>query len=96
MHTLTHRYIYSHPQTDCFVVSQLISVARHTGCFKLGLKSTQLYIRLSIIPLSHHSTYINSEIIRHYVVAFTCLYFLTEYQCDQFLQRALHCMSGSH
>ena len=39
--------------TDSFVVSQLISVARHVGMFKLGLKPAQLYIRLSIIPLSH-------------------------------------------
>ena len=25
-------YIYCHPQTDCFIVSQLFSVARHVGC----------------------------------------------------------------
>ena len=24
-------YIYCHPQTDCFIVSQLFSVARHAG-----------------------------------------------------------------
>ena len=39
--------------TDCFIVSQLFSGARHVGCFKLGLKPIQLYIRLSIILLSH-------------------------------------------
>ena len=39
--------MYCCPQTDCFVVSQLFSVARHVGRFKLGLKPTQLYIRLS-------------------------------------------------
>ena len=33
-------YIYSHPQTDCFVLSQLFSVARHAGFFKLGSKPT--------------------------------------------------------
>ena len=27
-------YIYCHPQTDCFVVSQLFSVARLIKCFK--------------------------------------------------------------
>ena len=27
-------YIYCHPQTDCFVISQLFTVARHTRCFK--------------------------------------------------------------
>ena len=44
--------------TDCFIGSQLISVARHVGRFKLGLKPGQIYIRLSIILLSHQSTYI--------------------------------------
>ena len=33
--------IYCHPQTDCFVVSQLFSVARHVGRLKLGSKSAQ-------------------------------------------------------
>ena len=28
-----------HPQTDCFVVSQFIRMAKHTGRFKLGLKN---------------------------------------------------------
>ena len=37
-HTHTHIYIYSYPQTDYLVVSQLFSVARHAGYFKLGLK----------------------------------------------------------
>ena len=51
-------YIYrerereSHPLTDCFIVSQLFSVARHTGCFKLESKSAYLYTRLDILPLS--------------------------------------------
>ena len=31
-------YIYIHPQTECFVVSQIISMARHTRCFQLGSK----------------------------------------------------------
>ena len=39
--------IYSHPQTDCFVVSQLFSVARHVGHLKLGSKPAQLYVRLA-------------------------------------------------
>ena len=42
-------YIYCHLQTDCFVVSQLFSVARHVGRLKLGSKPTQLYVRLSIV-----------------------------------------------
>ena len=31
-------YIYSHPQTDCFVLSELFSVARHAGRSKPGSK----------------------------------------------------------
>ena len=62
-------YIYSHPQRDCFVVSQLISVARHAGHFKLGLKPAPHDIRLSIIPLSHQLIYVSSGIRRRHVVA---------------------------
>ena len=43
----THTYIYSHPQTDCFVLSELFSVARHAGRSKPGSKPDQLYVRLS-------------------------------------------------
>ena len=39
--------------TDCFVVSQLFSNARHAGRFKVGSKPAYLYARLSILPLSH-------------------------------------------
>ena len=56
-------YIYCHPKTDCFVVSQLFSVARHVGRFKLGLIPAQIYVRLNIILLSQQSTYISSGII---------------------------------
>ena len=28
--------MYNHPQANCFIVSQLISVARHVRCLKLG------------------------------------------------------------
>ena len=41
---------------DCFVVSQLFSVARHVGRLKLGSKPTQLYVRLSIRPLDQKHT----------------------------------------
>ena len=68
-------YIYCYSQTDCFIILQLFSVARHVGHFKLGLKPTQLYVRLSIILLSHQSTNVSSGIIRHYVVAFIFLHF---------------------
>ena len=57
-------YIYCHPQTDCFVVSQLFSVARHVEPWKLGSKPAQLYVRLSIIPLSQQAHHVSSGIIR--------------------------------
>ena len=89
-------YIYCHPQTGCFLVSQLLSVTRHIGCLKLGSKPNQLYIRLSIILLSQQENRVSSGIIRHYVVAFVCLHScLTGYQSAQFIRRALHYMSGS-
>ena len=40
-------FIYCHPQTDCFVLSELFSVARHAGRSKPGSKPVQLYVRLS-------------------------------------------------
>ena len=36
-------YIYYHPQTDCFVVSQFISVAKYAKDFKMGWKPGWLY-----------------------------------------------------
>ena len=52
-------YIYILLSKDrLFFVSQLFSVARHAGCFKLGSKPTQLYVRFSILPLSHRQFYI--------------------------------------
>ena len=38
-------YIYCHPQTDSFVVSQLFIMARHVGRLKLGSKPAKLYLR---------------------------------------------------
>ena len=57
-------YIYSHPQTDCLVVSQLFTVARHVRRLKLGPKPTQLYVRYSIIPFSQQAYHVSSGIIR--------------------------------
>ncbi len=50
-------------------------MTRHVGRLKLGSKPTQLYVRLSIIPLSHLVTYNSLGIIRYYVIAFVCLRF---------------------
>ena len=52
-------YIYCHPQTDCSVVSQLFSVARHVGRLKLGSKLTQRYVRLSIRPLGQQAYHVS-------------------------------------
>ena len=46
-------YMYSHPQTDCFGLSELFSVARRAGRSKPGLKPVQLYVRLCFRPLGH-------------------------------------------
>ena len=44
-------YIYCHPQTNCFVLSELLCVARHVGRSKPGSKPIQLYVTLSLRPL---------------------------------------------
>ena len=56
-------YIYI--LSDCFVVSQLFRVAKHVARLKLGSKPTQLFIRLSIIPLSQQMNHVSSGIIRY-------------------------------
>ena len=53
-----HTYIYSHLQTDCFVISKLFSVARHAGRSKPGSKPVQLYVRLSFRPLGHQADHV--------------------------------------
>ena len=51
-------YIYCHPQTDCFVISELFSVARHVRRSKPGSKPIQLYIRLSLRPLGQQAYHV--------------------------------------
>ena len=51
-------YIYSHPQTDCFVLSELFSVARHAERSKPGSKHVQLYVRLCFRPLVHQADHV--------------------------------------
>ena len=60
--------------TDRLVVSQLFSVARHAGHFKLGSKPVQLNVRLSILPLIHQETYVNFGNY-NVLLAFICLHF---------------------
>ena len=55
MYIYIYIYIYYHPQTDCFVVLQLFSVARNVGRLNVGSKPAQLYVRLSIRPLGQQA-----------------------------------------
>ena len=48
MYICIYIYIYRNPQTDCFVLSELFSVARHAGRSKLESKPVQLYDRLRL------------------------------------------------
>ena len=73
-------YVCILSSTDCLVVSQPFSVARHVGCLKLGSKSTQLYARLSIRPFGQQAYHIGKGIIRYFVATavamFVCLHFI--------------------
>ena len=54
--TFVYVYIYCHPQTDCFVLSGLFSVARQVRFPKLGSKPGCLKRQSKILPLSHEET----------------------------------------
>ena len=49
-------YIYCHPETDCFVLSELFSVARHVERSKPGSKPVQLYVRLRLRLLGQQNS----------------------------------------
>ena len=51
-------YIYCHPQTDCFVLSEFFSVAKHIQHSKPGSKPIQLYVRLSLRPLGQQTYHV--------------------------------------
>ena len=51
-------YIYCNPQTDCFVLSELFSVARQAGRSKPGSKAVQLNVRLNLRPLGHQADHV--------------------------------------
>ena len=75
-------YIYCHPPTDCFVLSELFSVARHVGCSKLGSKAVQFYVTLSPRPLGQQADHFSlREFLRYYVATAAatsvCLHFYT-------------------
>ena len=58
--------VYILPSTDCFVVSQLFNVARHTRFTNLGLKPGWLLHQPEILPLRH--THIYHHHHHHHVV----------------------------
>ena len=77
-------YIYiSHPQTDCFIVSQLIGVTRHTRRFKLGLKLSWLHSS----RISYCRASVNLSISKG---IFTYCFCLNKWLNAQFIWRALH------
>ena len=91
-----YKYNVLYIQTDYFIVSQLLNMARHIGRLKQGSKPAQLYVRLSILPLGQQGNPVSPGIIRHYVVGFVCLHFcLTGLQSAQFIRRTLHYASDS-
>ena len=59
IYVYTYMYIYCHPQTDCFVLSELFSMARHAGRSKPGSQPVQLYVRLSFRPVGHQADYVD-------------------------------------
>ena len=59
-----HGGAYILSPTDCFIVSQLFSVAWHIRRLKLGLKPAQPYVRFSIILLSQQVYHVSSRIMR--------------------------------
>ena len=58
IYEISYIYIYSHPETDCFVLSELFSVARHIGRFKPGSKPVQLYVRLILRLLGQQADHV--------------------------------------
>ena len=92
-------YIYCHPQTDCFILSELFSVARHIGCSKPESKPIQLYVRLSLRPLGQQAYHVWLRELLRYLCSnsnshlFTFLYPIG-YQSAQFYRRALHYASS--
>ena len=67
IHTYIYIYIYCHPQTDCFVLSELFSVARHAGRSKPGSKPIQLYVRLSFRPLGQQADTLAKGIFKVFI-----------------------------
>ena len=102
-HTHTYIYIYiykyCHPQTNCFILSKLFSVARHVGRSKPGSKPIQIYVRLNLRPLGQQVYHVWLRELLRYLCSnsssrlFTFLYPIG-YQSAQFFRRVLHYASN--
>ena len=101
MQQYIHIYIYSHPQTDCFILSELFSVARHAGRSKPGSKPVQLYARLCYRPLGHQADHVGKGNFKVFLfletaaAAFVYIFlYPIGYQSAQFFRRASHYSNG--
>ena len=74
--------VCSHSETNCFIVSQLFSVARHVRFSKLGSKPGWLLCQSEIILHSHKEISISKGILEAYVslFCFVYIYLLNGYQ----------------
>ena len=89
-------YIHCHPQTDCFIISQLFSMTRLAGRFKLRSKPIELYARLCILPLSHLGDLSQHGNYNPFCISFRLFTFgAIGFRSAQFVQRALHYVSGN-
>ena len=61
--------IYCHPQTDCFVLSELFIVARDAGRSKPGSKPVQLYVKLSFRPVGHQADHVGLRNFKVFILA---------------------------
>ena len=59
-------YIYSHPQTDCFVLSELFSVARHAGRSEPGSKPSNFTLDCDSDQSSTKRTTLAKGILRYF------------------------------
>ena len=62
-------YIYCHPQTDCFVLSELFGVARHAGRLKPGSIPVHFYARLSFRPFGHQADHFGQGNFKVFILA---------------------------
>ena len=67
-------YMYSHPKTDCFVLSELFRVARQARFPKLGSKAGWLKRKSKILSPSHEETSASELNLNAYVSHLFCLH----------------------